>query len=273
MRHLLLALACSLAITAAAQPTWRFPISFQDGTGTRDTIWMVYDTSATVGTGFTPMVDTALGEGHVDMDLNVFNVWTPNWNDDSTKTEAWPYTQFPFHQVIVEAFNYVLPVTIKWDLSLGAAPFLPPGGPINAGMIYNAYFEYFNNCGGPPYCDVFDISLDDSVVVSNTPYPGMLFPFSFTIGHHSGVGITDLRWDSAPFSVWPDPASSSIQLRSMDQQLTVQIYDPLGRLILGPVNCLASDPLDISSLPNGNYFLRATTPTNHLYHAKFIKQD
>ena len=68
-RNLLLALACSLAVAAAAQPTWRFHLAFEDGTGARDTIWFVFDTTATNSAG---MVDEHLGEGAEVVGLN----WT-----------------------------------------------------------------------------------------------------------------------------------------------------------------------------------------------------
>lgn len=263
-----------LTCAAYAQPTWRFPISFQDGTGTRDTIWMVYDTTATLGGGLTPMVDTALGEGHVDMDLNTFNVWTPNWNNDSTKTVAWPYTQFPFHQAIVEAFNYELPVTIKWDLSLGAAPFLPPGGPINAGGIYNDYFWYYNNCGGPQPigCGVFDISMADSVVVSSTPFVGMLFPFSITIGHFSGVGISE--YPHAPgLELWPNPTRDRLFIKAPGTVVSVEFFDLLGDPAYPFPLVVSSEGIDVAKLPPGSYIVRAHTSTDQLYHARFIKQD
>ncbi|MBS1569770.1 MAG: hypothetical protein JST45_10040 [Bacteroidetes bacterium] len=75
MRHLILLFALAFAYTATAQPTWRFHLAFEDGTGARDTIWFVFDTTATLGSG---VPDYELGEGAVQMDLDSFNVWILN---------------------------------------------------------------------------------------------------------------------------------------------------------------------------------------------------
>jgi hypothetical protein len=34
--------------TLQAQQPWRFHIAFEDGTGARDTLWMIFDNTATV---------------------------------------------------------------------------------------------------------------------------------------------------------------------------------------------------------------------------------
>lgn len=109
-RNLLLALAFTLAVAAAAQPTWRFHLAFEDGAGASDTIWMVYDTAATTGSDFNPQVVYSLGEGATPIDHTSFNVWTWNWDGDSTKTHAFPYSQYPiFDGAIIDAINWPSP--------------------------------------------------------------------------------------------------------------------------------------------------------------------
>ncbi len=90
MRFLLPLLALALAYTATAQPTWRFHLAFEDGSGARDTLWFVWDTTATIGyVGGT--IDYAMGEGSVDMDTTVFNMFMHNANLEPTKTDANPF--------------------------------------------------------------------------------------------------------------------------------------------------------------------------------------
>ena len=62
MRFILALVVLALSLTTIAQPTWRFHLAFEDGTGARDTIWMVYDTTATLGSNPWPgpNVDTLL---------------------------------------------------------------------------------------------------------------------------------------------------------------------------------------------------------------------
>ncbi|MFT3884913.1 MAG: T9SS type A sorting domain-containing protein [Flavobacteriales bacterium] len=273
MRHLLFSLALLLGMAATAQPTWRFPICFQNGDGARDTLWMVYDTTATVGDEFYT-VDTALGEGRVEMDLHAFNVYTINWHYDSTKTIAWPYTEFPLLDVNVEGINGQPPLTIKWDLSLGEAPFLPPGGPINAGAIYNNYFYYFNNCGGPP-CGFFDISLVDSVVIDNSISYDFYFPrfgFSFAIYHLSGAGIAERHY-APELELWPDPARERLFVRMPEPVSTIDIFNAAGAHVRSVPSVRSGEAINIADLLSGTYFLRSITTNHHLYHARFIKTE
>lgn len=261
-------LSLLLGMTTAAQPTWRFPISFEDATGARDTIWMVYDVSATVGSLTDPIVDVDLGEGRVDMEPGVFNVWTYNWEDDSTKTIAWPYTQFPFHQVVVEGAYHEFPVTIRWDMSLGQEPFLPEEGwPINGGAIYNTYFFFFNNCPG---CGYFDIGIVDSIVVEDTS-PDVLFPFSFTLGHTSTTEVRE-HAGKAQVEAWPNPAQGLLFIRGVEGRLKAEIFNSVGTLVDAPAYGQASTGLDVSMLSPGLYSVHLNSATQH-YHVTFIKQE
>ena len=70
----LLTLTVLLAMSAAAQQQWRFHLAFEDGTGARDTIWMLYDTAAQLFyANSDPLVDTLLGEGPVSFDPGDFH--------------------------------------------------------------------------------------------------------------------------------------------------------------------------------------------------------
>ncbi len=267
-RNLLLALACAFALAATAQPTWRFPIAFEDGTGARDTIWMVYDTSATVGSNSFPTVDYALGEGAVSMDPNTFNVWVGNWDNDSTKTVAFPYTEFPYHNATVQAFNFQYPVTIRWDLSLGTEPWLPQTNwPINGGIIYNSYFYYNNNIGQPGY---FNMSVVDSVYVED-PSPNFLFPVDFTLGHHDPTTVSPIS-DNAILSIYPNPAENQIHIIVEQRPISYSIYSMVGELLLSSILTAHTDVINVQNLPKGTYTLTLTTPTKN-EHIKFIKAD
>jgi hypothetical protein len=56
--HLFLGLTLLLGtLQIHAQPQWRFHLAFEDATGAKDTLWFIYDTTATIGW------DSHLGEG------------------------------------------------------------------------------------------------------------------------------------------------------------------------------------------------------------------
>lgn len=98
-----------ISFQLAAQPQWKFHVAFEDGTGAKDTIWFIWDTTA-VFYG----IDTALGEGNPNMNYNEFNVYTLTWDTypdyDTTKVVAHPY-EYSFGHTI-EAINYTLPIKI-----------------------------------------------------------------------------------------------------------------------------------------------------------------
>ena len=153
------------SVHSYAQPQWKFHVAFEDATGAKDTIWFIWDTTATFFG-----IDTALGEGNPHMDYSQFNVWTLTWASnsdyDTTKTVAHPYDD-SFENTI-EAINFELPITITWDSALLHADYLPPTpvGWVNYARIDNDYF-FFNNNNGLAH--QYDMTLSDSVTA---PYEG-----------------------------------------------------------------------------------------------------
>ena len=253
MKHLVLAvlLVAGTALPILAQPTWRFHIAFEDGTGARDTIWMVYDLTATVGSGSFPTVDYSLGEGAVAMDPNAFNVWVYNWDSDSTKTVAFPYTEFPYHNATVHAFNFQYPVTIRWDLSLGSEPWLPQNNwPIDYGFIYNSYFFYINNIGQLGY---FDMSVVDSVVVED-PSPNVLFPADFTLGHRIDLAVPERA--VRELRITPNPAHDRTFIKCEPTvRYDLHLIDVHGGAVLRTVFTGSTD-LELGVLSAGIYLCR-----------------
>ena len=70
---LLIALMLTQAVYVNAQPQWKFYLAFEDGIGAKDTMWFIWDTTATF-MGY----DTLLGEKPLSLNNNVFNVYTFN---------------------------------------------------------------------------------------------------------------------------------------------------------------------------------------------------
>jgi len=154
LRLVQVVLGFALGTTALAQPQWRFHLAFEDATGARDTIWFV-------------------------LNMNAFNVWVYNWVLDSTKTHALPYIYFPSHGAEIRAFNYVFPVTLRWDTALFWADYLPNPAAINTARMDCAHFFSFNN---DPYLQAYNMLLDDSVAVELMFPNDALFPLSVQIG-------------------------------------------------------------------------------------------
>ena len=252
LRNLLLSLACTLTLAASAQPTWRFHLAFEDGTGARDTIWMVFDTTATVGTSFGE-VDDALGEAAVQMGPDSFNVWILNSAYDSTKTIAFPYAgMFPYITAEIQAFNYTYPITLRWDTALFRLPWLPaPGFPYDGGTMDNDFFFALNN---DPWGHSFILGWSDSVVVEPF-HPNMyVFPILVNLGMGSTTGTEELR-SMMPLHPLPNPGSDKVSIRDAQPIEEVQLRSLDGRLwkvLKGQGEQLE---LNVPELPNGMYML------------------
>jgi hypothetical protein len=68
--------------------------------------------------------------------------------------------------------------------------------------------------------------------------------------------------NNSSLEVYPNPASNKISLKCEEENLSVQIFDMNGRIVL-KTNCNTNSPIDISGLANGMYFLRAIGKNNH----------
>ena len=266
--HLLFAFCASLfACTAAAQPQWRFHLAFEDGTGARDTIWFVYDTTATTGSDFNPLVDEHLGEGAVEMDLDVFNVFVWNWQWDSTKTKALPYSSFPYGHVVIEAFNYTAPVIIRWDTALFNSPVLPITSTAFFGVarLLSYYFLWAEL--EDPLVGGFNMFNVDSVVVT---LPDLLFAaFYMNFNQSSGVGIME-RVASGSLHIHPNPSEGQVNLSSTEPFYRIDIRDAHGRTVHSERPNGVVFQLDLHHLPAGIYFIRAYTSST-VHHAQLIK--
>jgi len=273
MRHLILLLALALVCTTTAQPTWRFHLAFEDGTGARDTIWFVFDTSATIGTGFGE-VDYALGEGAVAMDPDGFNVWILNSALDSTKTIAFPFAgMFPYITAEIQAFNYTYPITLRWDTALFRLPWLPaPGFPYDGGTMDNEYFFFYEN--NDPWGHSFILGWSDSVVVQPPPeFPDIIvFPLLVNLGLGSTTGTDELR-DKAPLHPFPNPGSDGFTIRDAQPIREVQLRSLDGRLCKVQQGQGRQMELNAPELPNGMYLLGILRADGTWRQATWIKAD
>lgn len=273
-RNLFLLLACSLACTTTAQPTWRFHLAFEDGTGAQDTLWFIWDTTATVHYVGTPP-DYSLGEGPVDMDTTAFNMWMYNGNNERTKTDAQPYVGgfYPtFGSFEIWGENFIGPMTIRWDSSLFNAPFLPQ--PVFAAALNGEYFFWYQDPYEPDFPPgyipggyVCWLTGRDSVVVPDiggTP----LCPFTFQIGdsiNHLGI----FKNDMAHLSMHVNGSSLIVNAGStMDR---IALHDLQGR-IMGEYPVHSNTALiPIIQLPAGLYVVRAQLKNGDVATGRFIQ--
>jgi hypothetical protein len=260
--------------TACAQPEWRFHLAFEDGTGAKDTIWMVYDLTATLGTNPWPgpNVDTLLGEGPVNVNDGLFHVFLTNALGDTTNTNAYPYSAYPiFDGTIIDAMNWIPPMTITWDTSLFHAPYLPYvqgsiGLAVMDGLAFSAYSNHPELGFG-----VYDMLLDDSLTIDFLS--DFLFQFGVGFGADDHVNTPWMRSNGRALSIWPTPARAELHLRSTSVLDDLLIMDLSGRIVRSLPWSESAGTIPIADLASGTYLLRARSRQNQLYHVQFQKVD
>jgi len=85
----------------------------------------------------------------------------------------------------------------------------------------------------------------------------------------SSNGIDQLVKDDM-FSVYPNPTANSILIKSHLSILTYQITNTLGQLIKS--DKFTNEPIDISNLKNGIYFITITTSDRKIVSKKILKE-
>ena len=256
-----------LSFSIRAQQPWRFHLAFEDATGAKDTIWLVWDTTAHTNLP----VDTALGEGHVKLNLNDFNVFVGNSENDTTKTTAFPYSIYPIMETGIAAINYNYPIQITWDSSLFHASYLPTQATIPAACINNEYFFFTS----PDPCSCFNLLFEDNVELPHYSWGSQdHFPL-FISFDCSGENIKSIESDNK-ISLFPNPVSDKFSIASEYPIKEILITDVLGNTIynndLKNINQLKKiEAIDVSVIPKGIYLIKIKSFNNQAYIEKFIK--
>lgn len=227
----------ALFSTTNAQQQWKFHVAFEDASMARDTIWFIWDTTATLSG-----IDTLLGECNTFMNYNEFNVYTiigDHFPGDTTKIVAHPYNEYFGHAI--NAINFELPIKITWDSSMFHAPWLPPlpVGWVNYARIENDYFFNINNM---MIGNQFDMTIADSIIAPepNNPdpwfwIPEVHFPMDIFLSQDPSVDVLYAQANgSFRLNAFPNPFSNSIKFSIESPNSTdlvkIRVIDLFGRL-------------------------------------------
>jgi hypothetical protein len=248
-------------LLSGAQSQWRFHIAFEDATGAKDTIWMVYDTTA----HFSMPIDTLLNEGATQIDNSIFNVFVLNPNSDTTKTSALPYSEYPYFGIEIYGINYVHPMTISWDTALFRSPVLPnfPFDHINKAYMSNDYFFFVNN---DPFSHQFNMTLDNSVSAPSFSWQPMThFPLSIAFSYQH-VSIKSIVQKES--KVYPTIVSSYFYVRNPGSLIrSIDIIHIDGKIIKTEnLDGKEIERIDLYDLSNGVYFISFTSKDSNTKH-------
>jgi hypothetical protein len=86
---------------------------------------------------------------------------------------------------------------------------------------------------------------------------------------HLGNVSNHLITDQISIEIYPNPATTKLNIKGHDNKSIIEIYGISGKLILAQQ--LNSNQLDITSLTKGLYFLKLTTPEGSVV-KKFVKE-
>lgn len=278
MRKLLIigAIMLSQACFVNAQPQWKFYLAFEDGIGAKDTMWFIWDETATIFG-----IDTVLGEGQAIINQDEFNVFTllgvyPNL--DSSKVFAIPYNEYFEKQVL--AINIVLPIKISWDTSLFHADYLPPEpvGWVNYAVMES---DYFFLAGNDPLNHNFNMTLNYTVMSPDPsitdPWfwnPAIHFPIMLMMHQEPSTKIqSSMVMDKSKINLFPNPAKHCLNIETKEFFKKVTVFDFKGKVVYQSEIIKNNYSIDISLLKNGIYFINLIDSQNQSYYEKFIKSD
>jgi hypothetical protein len=265
-------LVCIILLSSAQTP-WRFHVSFEDGTGQRDTIWMVFDINATVNG-----VDFQLGEGTPSYNPNAFNAFMYNSNLDSTKTIAYPFSMYPnIGAFNIFAINCTFPVIIRWDTSLFHEPCLPASPPMNFAIMTGAYqLLVLGRDSTSPYNYTTNLFTKDSLFCagdnSGVPQVPLFGDLSFILGYDQ-VLFTKLQ-HVQKLLLFPNPSFGSIRLKCNDFVTNYSIIDMSGVLVFSETfsfpQILQNYEIPIKHLDSGIYIVQLFATKKQIFYEKFI---
>lgn len=251
--------------TLQAQQPWRFHIAFEEGTGARDTLWMIFDNSATV-----EGVDYQLGEGTPNYDPGKFNVFMYNRDVDSTKVKAYPYWIYPnLSTDEVFAINYTYPVIIRWDTSLFHAPYLPITPPMNIAAIGGDYF--WGVIGADCLHCVNMFNRDSLFCEDEIPAPLFHSNTAFVLANDPYLSIKTFE---KSFKIYPNPVTNILYLKGNEYIKSYSIFNMEGIRIaekhFEPEMQLSSYPIDVTTFPPGIFIIQLFNHLNQMSYEKFV---
>ncbi len=251
----ILLLFFALKTTAQQPPEFKFYLAFEDANNTKDTLWYILDSTATVG------MDTALGEIPQDLTSSAFYVYIRYSQTDSMKTLAYPSQACGLVSNIY-AQNYVYPIIVRWDTSLLLNHNL--SCTLNEVIFDNDWFFSSSNHNDPNNGG-FSLLLQDSVILPSFNWGSQdHFPLFFKIADNPNLSVEEKTSSFADVKVYPNPTIGEFTVEINDNHsFSVQLVliDISGRVMQQLTTTTIKTVLNLQELPQGVYFLEVLSST------------
>ena len=241
----------SCTIVKAQEPQFKFHLAFEDATGAKDTVWLIFDTLATSGN------DTIFGEIPISILPDTFQVFVKINASDTGKVVAIP-TNYELYGFQVMAKNYVYPIKLQWDTSLIHTNNLP--FTINTAYLDNEWF-FFNNDGS--LNNQYNILTADSSYISLPSFnwgSQEQFPINFGFGYDYmlSTNILDNSNNTSYFKLYPNPSRTRINLTldyNHDSIFEYYIMDLRGSILKSSIITSDNTEIDLSEISKGIYVI------------------
>lgn len=284
---------------ATQQPAWVFPLWFENAFGQKDTVYIGYDSNASIG--FFGGWDTIYGEKLIKIDTSIFNMSLCSYilnNDSVYKTmvtsdlTASLGCDGTFY--IYGASNAWLPLIMRWDVNLFRSDSLPfpnqspasraqahvffqgdasepgsfcmsPGDPLLVTDSVNIFGSGFAQCVRKDSVIFTQLS---NLYIEIHPWEGRIT---------TGVSVKENQKPPFQVQVFPNPFSSSATIKiSADEQkisnYQLVVYDIFGKVVLKSEISNQQTEINRGNLSKGLYFYEITNQKNQPVKGKFIIQ-
>ncbi len=249
----LISILLTLTSFTQTQPQFKFWLAFEDSIGQRDTIWInKYDSLSSL------LADSTLKKCNLEIDTLNFMSYI-NLGSDSNRC----FNFFDDRKSIsfnIQAQNYHLPITIRWDSSLLRNNGLP--WQIKTAQLSHRYLW--------PCCH--NMLLTNSFIALPYTWGGAYdtpFPIELYISDLNFNSVQN-KFNQTKIELFPIPASHFLTIKNLDnreiKKIEIMTYE--GRILKR--KSLLENKVGIMELPNGIYFLKIQT-YNQIYYEKFIK--
>jgi hypothetical protein len=248
------------SITLKAQePDFKFHLAFEDATGAKDTVWMVWDSLATMG------YDTIFNEYPHSLPTDTFQVYIKYSGVDSGKVRAYPFnvSATGFN---IEAQNYVYPISMYWDTSLIFHNNLP--FTINSAQLDNEWFFFNGNHPNDP--QIYSMIYEDSIELPTFNWGSQEhFPMVFSFGYDPFLDTYIKENFDSKLLLYPNPTSSQLVIRIKEPSFyKVNIINIEGKQVVEQQLNSTHNVVNVNHLPNGIYHYKIIAPNKELLTGK-----
>lgn len=275
-------------ITICKAQQFSFQMNFVDAVGNKDSLIFGYDSSAQ------DTLDSAFGEINIislpinaTLDVRISDelkkredTYNPTNGSYHTKKQIVKnYCGSWFPVIAIDISTKHWPVTAKWDNLLfkdsckngSVLTSVHPGGWWDVGSESNLYRRTLNN-GSPVTFTKNSTSFNNgSSYINNSNDTISVFWLTFADSTLLFLSIDKIDNTREQLKVFPNPASNLLTVstnKTFGEINAVEFYNPFGQIVLLPTQL---NNIDISELPSGLYFIKATNSRGLVLSTKFLK--